>query len=179
MASYMALLGTPRELNIPYFAMGAIQSRENYATSLDLDGKQSKLAGHDCIVWANARKDRDKIALIETRNYIPPKTAFYAQWLRFHNKDAFLEFLQAFPHHSLDTRIAKIIEEREALLADVDRRVKRRDFDLSLVGDEHQRTNLARRYVEMSDKLRQVETEVRLLESAKVLRVKWQESYET
>ena len=34
---------------------------------------------------------------------------------------AFLEFLEAFPHHGLDARLAKIAEERDALAADLDR----------------------------------------------------------
>ena len=43
----------------------------------------------------------------------------------------------------LDERLAKTAEEREALTADLDRRRVRRDFDLSRVGDEQQRINLA------------------------------------
>jgi hypothetical protein len=46
------------------------------------------------------------------------------------------QFLEAFPHHGLDERLAKIAEERDASAADLDRRLHRRDFDLSRVGDE-------------------------------------------
>ena len=53
----------------------------------------------------------------------------------------------------LDERLAKIAAERETLTADLDRRRIRRDFDLSRVGDEQQRINLARRYVETTDKM--------------------------
>ena len=85
------------------------------------------------------------------------------------------EFLEAFPHYRLDERLAKIDEEREALAADLDRRRNRRDFDLSRVGDEQQRENLARRYVETTDKLRQLGTQFRLLETAKGLGSEWQD----
>ena len=86
-----------------------------------------------------------------------------------------MEFLEAFPRHRLDERLAKIAEEREALAADLDRRRNRRDFDLSRVGDEQQRENLARRYVETTDKLRQLDSQFRLLETAKGLAVEWQD----
>ena len=136
------------------------------------------MPGRRCTGWINAWKDRAKIALIETRNYVPPKTAFYAEWLLLESEAAFVEFLQDFPHYSLGARLAKINDEREALAADLERRVKRRDFDLSRVGDEQQRTNLARRYVEMTDKLHQLHADFRLLETAKVLSGKWQESFD-
>ena len=89
-------------------------------------------------------------------------------WLLFEKEATFREFLEAFPHHGLDERLAKIAAEREALTADLDRRLHRRDFDLSRVGDEQQRTNLARRYVETTDK-------IRLLEIAKGLAVEWED----
>ena len=53
--------------------------------------------------------------------------------------------LESFPRHRLDARLARITEEREALAADLHRRLNRSDFDLSRVGDEQQRENLARR----------------------------------
>ena len=73
------------------------------------------------------------------------------------------------------SRISKITEEREALAADLDRRRIRRDFDLSRVGDEQQRRNLARKYVETTDKLRQMGVDFRLLETAKGLGSEWQD----
>ena len=75
----------------------------------------------------------------------------------------------------LDARLAKTAEERDALAADLDRRRIRRDFDLSRVGDEQQRINLARRYVETTDKIRQLGSQFRLLETAKELAVEWED----
>ena len=83
--------------------------------------------------------------------------------------------LEAFPHYRLEERLTKIEEEREALSTDLDRRLHRRDFDLSRVGDAQQRENLARRYVETTDKLRELGTHFRLLETAKGLGSEWQE----
>lgn len=45
----------------------------------------------------------------------------------------------------------------------MNRRRVRRDFDLSRVGDEEQRINLARRYIETTDKIRQFDAHFRLL----------------
>jgi hypothetical protein len=77
----------------------------------------------------------------------------------------------------LDARLAKIAEERDASAADLDRRLHQRDFDLSRVGDEQQRENLARRYVETTDKLRQLRALFRLLEAAKGLATEWQDKH--
>ena len=75
MASYLILLGTPRDLHIPYFAMGAPRSRENSATPIDITDV-TKLAGRQCAAWIKAQKDQGKIRLVETRNYVPHQTAF-------------------------------------------------------------------------------------------------------
>ena len=175
MAKYLVLLGLPRNLHIPYFAMGVPRMRENYATSLDIDGELIRLAGRRCAAWVKAKKDQERIRLVETRNYIPRQTTFCAHWLLFEEEAAFLEFLEAFPRHRLDARLVQIAAEREALAADLDRRRIRRDFDLSRVGDEQQRINLARRYVETTHKIRQLGSQFRLLETAKGLAVEWED----
>ena len=174
MAKYLVLLGTPRDLNIPYFAMGPPSSRENSVVRLGVVGLE-KLAGRRCAAWVKSQKDRDKMELVETRNYIPLKTAFYATWLVFEEQAASEKFLEAFPYLHLDERISKIAEEREALAANLDRRRHRRDFDLSRVGDEQQRENLARRYIETADKIRHLNAHLKLIETAKGLGVEWQD----
>jgi hypothetical protein len=157
--------------------MGSAQSRENGVTRLGLD-ELSKLVGRRCSAWLNARKDRDQITLVGTRNYIPLKTALYAQWLLFQNEATYREFVQAFPRYSLDIRLTELGQERAALAANLDHRLQRGDFDLSRIGTEQQRTNLALRYVELTEKLRQLHEDFRLLETVKVLSVKWQESFD-
>ena len=96
MASYLILLGTPRDLHIPYFAMPAPSSRENRIARLNLDAELFKLVGRRCAAWVKAQKDQDKIRLVETRNYVPRQTAFYVTWLVFENEAASLEFLERF-----------------------------------------------------------------------------------
>ena len=60
MANYLVLLGTPRDLHIPYFAMAAPSSRESSATRLNLDAELTKVAGRLCAAWVKARKDQGK-----------------------------------------------------------------------------------------------------------------------
>jgi hypothetical protein len=96
-------------------------TRENSVVRLGIDGLE-KLAGRRCAAWVKSQKDRDKIGLVETRNYIPLKTAFYATWLVFEEQAASAKFLEAFPYLRLDERISKITDEREELASDLDRR---------------------------------------------------------
>jgi hypothetical protein len=83
MASHLVLLGTPRELHIPYFAMTVPSSRENRAERLDLGTDLARLVGRRCAAWIKMRPEHSNIELIATRNYIPAQTAFHAAWLRF------------------------------------------------------------------------------------------------
>ena len=62
--------------------------------------------------------------------------------------------------------------------AGMNRRRVRRDFDLSRVGDEELRINLARRYIETTDKICQLDAHFRLLEAAKGLATEWQDKLE-
>ena len=60
-------------------------TRENSVVRLGIDGLE-KLAGRRCAAWVKSQEDRDKIGLVETRNYIPVKTAFYATWWCLRNR---------------------------------------------------------------------------------------------
>jgi len=168
MSGHLILLGTPRSLRVS-------RMRENSFTRLDTDCELTKLAGRDCAAWVKARDDQGKIVLVETTNYLPRQTAIYAQWLLFENEAELQEFLKEFPQYRLDARLAKTREERQALAAGFDRELIRRDFDLSRVRDERQRISLARRYIEIADKLRKLSADIRLSESTKELETEWQD----
>ena len=83
------------------------------------------------------------------------------------------EFLHTYPQHRLDARIAKLEADREPLAAKLQDRLKRGDFDPGWVGDERQRENLARRYVEGAEALRGLWSQVKLLERAWELAAAW------
>ena len=172
--SYLILLGDPWELHIPCIAMPSPASRENNVQRLNIKADLVKLVGRRCAAWIKARLDRDVIELIETRDYIPRQTAFYSKWLLFRDEAAAAAFLDVCPHYRLDERLGKIYEEREALATKLQQRLKRGDFDLGRVGEDHQRENLAHRYVETAETLRGLSSQLRLLETAKGLAHKWQ-----
>ena len=115
MASHLVLLGTPRHLHIPYFAMPVPRSRESYAQRLDIETDLVGFVGRRCAAWVRARATGAKIELIATRNYIPPQTAFYATWLVFGDEAVGSEFLDTYPQNRLDGRIAKLEADREPL----------------------------------------------------------------
>ena len=147
MASPLVLFGVPCERHIPYFAMPVPRSRESYAQRLDLETD----LGRRCAAWVRARATGAKIELIKTRNYVPPQTAFYATWLVFGDEAVSSEFLDAYPQHQLGGRIATIEADHQALAAKLQNRLQRGDFNLGRIGDERQRENLARRYVEAAE----------------------------
>ena len=174
MASYLILLGTPCDLHIPYFAMPDPRSRENNVTRLNIESDLVKLVDRRCAAWIKARLAGDVIELIHTRDYIPPRTAFNAKWLLFRNEPAAAAFLDVYPHYRLDERLAKIVEEQDVLTTKLQQRLKRGDFDLGRIGDDQQRENLARRYVEAAETLRSLRSQLGLLETAKGVAHEWQ-----
>ena len=175
MASHLVLLGSPRELHVPYFAMAVPRSRESYVERPDLGTDLARLVGRRCAAWIKARADRDGIELIRSRNYLPPSTAFYATWLVFGDETAGSEFLDTYPQHRLEGRMAKIEADRAELVATLDHRLKRGDFNLGRIGNGRQRENLARHYVAASEHLRGFNSELKLLERASELRGRWQQ----
>jgi hypothetical protein len=51
MASHLVLLGSPRELHIPYFAMAVPRSWESYAQRLDIETDLVGFVGRRCAAW--------------------------------------------------------------------------------------------------------------------------------
>jgi hypothetical protein len=97
------------------------RSRESYVERLDIETDLVGLVGRRCASWIEARADRDG-----TRNYLRPQTAFYATWLLFKDEAVMSEFLDTYPQHRLDGRVAKLEAERDALTAKLQHRLPRR-----------------------------------------------------
>jgi hypothetical protein len=175
MESHLILVGAPSQRHVPYFAMSVPRSRENYYERLDLAQHLARLIGRRCAGWVQSRAEGERVELIATRNYIPPQTAFYASWLRFRDAEGAAEFLAAYPQHRLDGRMAKLEADREALIAKLQHRLKRGDFNLGRIGDAQQRENLARRYVEAAEALRSLSSALKLLERARQVAPLWRQ----
>ena len=175
MASHFILVGAPSQRHVPYFAMPVPRSRENYYERLDLAQHLARLIGRRCAGWVQRRAEGERVELIATRNFIRPQTAFYATWLRFGDEKVATEFLDAYPQHRLEGRLVNTEARREVLAVQVQDRLSRGDFNLSQIGDERQRENLARGYVKAAEALRGFSSELKLLERARELAPQWQE----
>jgi hypothetical protein len=172
MAGHLVLLGTPRELHIPYFAMAVPRSRESYVERLNIEVDLVGLVGRRCASWIKSRQEN--VELIATRNYLFPRTAIYTKWLLFKDETTVADFLNSYPKYRLDNRLKAIGAERRALAIKLQERLRRGDFDLGRVGDEQQRENLARRYVETADTLRVLSSQLSLVDMARQLAERWQ-----
>jgi hypothetical protein len=69
----------------------------------------------------------------------------------------------------------KLEADREELVAKLQNRLRRGDFNLGLFGDERQRENMARKFVEAAEAPRKFGSELTLLERARELADQWQE----
>jgi hypothetical protein len=103
-----------------------------------------------------------EIDLISTRNYRHPKTAVYVHWLVFRDPALAESFLAAWPRYSSGEQIENLRTEREMLAAKIDRRLKTGTFDLSRL-PEQDRLPVARRYIELHEKLCELDQQVSLI----------------
>jgi len=176
----LVLLGQPDVRNVPYFAMGVPCARESSFRSQHVSrDKIVELVGRRCAEWIERQSQIAPIQLLHTRNYLHPQTAFYATWLLFQNRAEVNAFAQAWPRHCLRKRVEQMAEEHQELAANLEMRRCRGDFDLSRVGDERQRENLARKYTGFTDKLHKLLEHSRVLEQACALGIGWEQNLGT
>jgi hypothetical protein len=168
----LVLLDRPKDLNIPYFALGVPPSRENFAREGDVGAELSRLVGTRCADWVRAHRGNGAIKLVATRNHIPPKTAFHINWLVFTDEAIASEFLAAFPQYRLDEKIEKLRQEQKTLTETLDGRTKRGGFDLSRFG-EKDRFTIAQKYVETHAKIADIRRYEKNLEAAEGLAGEW------
>jgi hypothetical protein len=165
----LVLLDRPEYLNIPYFEMAVPSSRENRFARLNLNSLP-KMVGRRCAAWLT--EHRDKIDLISTRNYLHPKTAVYAHWLAFRDPALPESFLAVWPRYNSEEQIENLRTERERLAATIDRRLTTGSFDLSRL-PEQDRLAVARRYIELHEKLCELDRHIRDLELAAEFAEQW------
>ena len=169
MPNVLVLINRPEYLNIPYFAMPHPSSRENSLSRLDLN-RLSKMVGRRCADWLE--EHRGQIELITTRNYIPLKTAFHANWLAFHDPAIAESFLAAWPRYDAQKQLKSLRTERESLAGKIEQRLPTGKFDLSRL-PEQDRLPVARRYVELREKLSDLDQYIKDLEFAAELSKQW------
>lgn len=169
----LVLIGAPQELNIPYFAMPLPSSKES---SWYYPGRKatplSDLLGGNTYRWVVDKQKKHGIKRICTRNYIPIKTAFYANWLVFNDDVLAQEFLTRFPQFVTDSSIKKLKSDLDELVGKVDIKLKRGAYDLSKYPFD-QRRYAAQRFIDFDDQVRSLTERIRYLETASKLADEW------
>jgi hypothetical protein len=165
----LVLIGRPKSLHIMAQAMVAPSARE----SLWGYGKmETARLGAQCVQWILTRGKEHNIRLIRTRNYVPKQSAFYADWLLFQEDDLASQFLTAFPRVQIPNRLRRLQRDREAIATRMEERLHRGGFDIGKHPPK-QRRAIAHRFLELDDKLRDIDDHCRALELAEQLSVKW------
>lgn len=169
----LTLIGTPEELNIPYFAMPSPSSKE---TSWFYPGTKSKplseLLGGNAYRWVIEKQKIYDIRRICTRNYLPIKTAFYANWLVFFDDEIVDEFMEKFPQYKIESHIEIIKYDLADLQGMINGKLVRGAYDLSKYPPD-QRRAAAQRFIELDNQVRHLAERLRYLETAKKLADKW------
>jgi hypothetical protein len=171
----LVILDRPDARNIPYFAMGCPETVENRVAELGIEAGLVPIVGRRCAEWIRARRGEGGIRAIATRNYIEPKTAVYVNWALFREDALAGEFLDVFPRYEFEARLERIRRVRQDLEEDLEQRLRRGGFDLGRFGED-QRGVIARRYVEIHDKIADLRRQERWLERANRLAEEWRVS---
>jgi len=159
----------PQYLNIPYFAMPHPSSRKNEYVRRDLR-ELPKRIGRQCAAWVFQR--RENIDFIRTRNYLPLKTAVHLHWLAFPDRTSAQAFLAAWAHHDSQKQLEKLSAERGELVQRIDRRLQIGRFDLSRL-PEQDRLPVARRYIDLQERVGELSRHIQDLELAASLGRQW------
>jgi hypothetical protein len=124
------------------------------------------------VQWVLTRGKEHDIRLVQTRNYVPHQTAFYAEWLWFLEDDLASEFLTAFPQLQIPKRLQRLLDDRQIIATRMEGRLHRGGFDIGKHPPE-QRRAIAQRFIELDDKLRDIDEHCRGLELAEQLSPEW------
>jgi hypothetical protein len=134
------------------------------------------MVGRECARWL---KDHGgKIEIITTRNYLPLKTAFYAEWLVFHDRSIAESFLSAWPRYDAQKQFEILRSQRGSLKEKTEQRLKSGKYDLSCLA-EQDRLPVARRYVELTEKLNHLDQHIKDIELAQTFGVGWTKQIST
>jgi len=161
--------GRPKSLHIMAQAMVAPSTRESWWGY----GKiETARLGAQCVQWILTRDKEHVIRLMNTRNYVPRQTAFYADWLSFREDELASQFLSAFPRFQIPNRLQSLQRDRQSTATRMEERLNRGGFDIGKHPPERRRA-IAQRYMELDDKLRDIDDHCRALELAEQLSLEW------
>ena len=133
--------------------------------------------GAQCVQWILTRRKGHNIRLIHTRNYVPKQTAFYAYWLSFQEDEVASQFLIAFPRFQIPNRLQQLQHKRQTIASRMDERLQREGFDIGKHPAE-QRRAIAHRFIELDEKLRDIDEHCREIELAVQLSPEWMGNFD-
>jgi hypothetical protein len=165
----LVLIGRPKSLHIMAQAMVAPSARESRWGYGKIETAQ---LGARCVQWILANAKAHVIRRVQTRNYVPRQTAFYAEWLLFQEDEVATQFVTAFPRFQIPIRLGKLRDERQTIATRLEERLQRGGFDIGKHPPE-QRRAIAQRFIELDDELRDIDEHSKALKLAEQLSAEW------
>jgi len=164
------LINRPCRLNIPHLALNLARSKENRIEQLAMD-MLPKLVGRKCALWI-AQHCANTTQLLRSRNYVPPKTAFYCDWLKFLDEAAARQFVHTWPRYDPPQQLRKVRAEHAERTLRLERGLSLGRYDLARL-PASKRWSAAQRYIAAHETLRKLEWDSKDLELAAELSSTW------
>jgi hypothetical protein len=147
--------------------MTLARSQENSMQQLAID-MLPQLLGRKCALWI-AQHCAHTTKLLRSRNYVPPRTAFYCAWLQFLDEAAAGQFLQTWPRYDLPLQLRKVRADHRERTLTLERDLSLGRYDLARL-PASKRWSAAKRYIAAHERLRKLEWDSKNLELAAELR---------
>ena len=150
--------------------MNLARSKENSIQQLAID-MLPQLVGRKCALWI-AQHCANTTQLLRSRNYVPPRTAFYCDWLKFSDGDIARQYLQTWPRHDLQLQLRKVRAEHGERALKLERDLSVGRYDLARL-PANKRWSAAKRFIAAHETLRKLDWDGKNLELAAELSHTW------
>ncbi|SFZ85402.1 hypothetical protein SAMN02983003_2565 [Devosia enhydra] len=155
----MIAFGRRKVLNIPYFAIEKSDKSSQARAVTDLAQIREVIGGHQ-YRWLSTTPDlHNAWRLIETRTYVPLKSAVYSNWLLFSDDYLQRRFLEQFPNMSRAHRIIRLSTKLEQLRTSLQKGLLAGGYDLSKRAPES-RVNVAQSYVKKATTISELQNAI-------------------
>src|SRR5262245_32996474 len=150
--------------------MNLARSQENSIQQLPIEMLQ-QLLGRKCASWIELHYP-DTPLLLRDRNNVPPRTAFYCDWLKFSDEAAADQFVQTWPRYDLQRQLRKVHAEYAERALNLQRGLSLGRYELARL-PVNKRYSAARRYIAAHETLRKLEWDGKNLALAAGLSQTW------
>jgi hypothetical protein len=173
--SSLILVGMPETRNIMAQALAVPRFRESWWEYAEIEKCLPRIAGGNVSRWVIEQARDHDIRLVHTRNYIPLKTAFHADWLLVQEAQMVAALVGKLSQFNTPSVIEKLKQERDDLAEGLELRARAGGYDLSKLPSD-QRRSVADRFIEADAKVNDLSERIDLLETAEGLRSEWFEA---